>query len=122
MADDRNLCSLCIQDGTLRDWLERSSIEGDCDFDHDQTSVTCVSADELAEEADRWFQQYYQPGAPTIEVDPGVPRHRGEGRPYEEIFAEELGASDDVLKAVSPAALSLAMSKSKPLLCPAARP
>ena len=70
MADDRNLCSLCIQEGSLRDWLEGAGIEGDCDFDTDHTSVTCVSVDEFAEESDRWFQQHYQPGGPTIEIDP----------------------------------------------------
>jgi hypothetical protein len=69
MADDRNLCSPCIQEGTLHAWLERSGVEGDCDFDDDHTSVKCVSVDEFAEEADRWFQQRYQPGGETFEVD-----------------------------------------------------
>jgi hypothetical protein len=70
MADERNLCSLCLQEGTLRDWLEGAGVEGDCDFDTDHTSVTCVSVEEFAEEADRWFQQHYQPGGPTFEIDP----------------------------------------------------
>src|SRR5216684_2123960 len=78
MTDDRNLCSLCIQEGELRDWLERSGSEGDCDFDPGHTSVTCVSVDEFAEEADRWFQQHYQPGGPTIEIDPD-PESAGHG-------------------------------------------
>jgi hypothetical protein len=53
MADDRNVCSLCIQEGSLRDWLDGTGIEGDCDFDTDHTSVPCVTVDEFAEEADR---------------------------------------------------------------------
>ncbi|MET4149065.1 RES family NAD+ phosphorylase [Bradyrhizobium sp. RT7b] len=104
MADDRNLCLRCIQEGPLRDWLEGVGVEGDCDFDDDHTSVPCVSVDEFAEEADRWFQANYQPGGETLEVDPDPDSdrvyHGTEGQPYEEIFAEELGSSDDVLDAV----------------------
>jgi hypothetical protein len=66
--------------------------------------VTCVSVEEFAEEADRWFQQLYQPGGPTFEIDPDPESdriyHGTEGQPYEEIFADELGSSDDVLRAV----------------------
>lgn len=104
MADDRNLCSLCLGKGVLRDWLETSGSEDDCDFDSTHTSAPCVTVDEFAEEADRWFQQNYQPGAPTVEIDsdPESDRlfHGTEGQPYEEIFEEELGASGDVVRAV----------------------
>jgi RES domain len=104
MADDRNLCSRCIQDGPLLDWLEGAGNEGDCDFDDNHTSMSCVSVDEFAEEADRWFQEHYQPGAETIDIDPDPESdrvyHGTEGQPYEEIFAEELGSSDEVLRAV----------------------
>lgn len=104
MADDRNLCSRCIQEGTLHAWLERTGVEGDCDFDDDHTAVKCVSVDEFAEEADRWFQEHYQPGGETFEIDsdPESDRiyHGTEGEPYEQIFADELGSSDDVLQAV----------------------
>jgi hypothetical protein len=51
--------SLCLQQGELRDWLERSGSQGDCDFDPDHTSVTCVSVDDFAEEAHHRFQQRY---------------------------------------------------------------
>src|SRR5271168_2180994 len=104
MADNRNLCLRCIQEGPLRDWLDSVGTDGDCDFDADHTSVPCVSVDKLAEEADRWFQEGYQPGAETFEVDPDPESDRvyfgTEGQPYEDIFSEELGASDDVLRAV----------------------
>jgi len=52
-TDDRNLCSLCIQEASLRDWLDGAGIEGDCDFDTDHTSVPCMTVDEFAEETDR---------------------------------------------------------------------
>jgi hypothetical protein len=104
MADDRNVCALCI-DGKLRDWLDENGTPDDCDFDSDHVSVTCVTVDELAEKADRWFQKNYQPGAETyqIDTDPDSDRmyYGTEGQPFEEIFSEELGASDDdVTKAV----------------------
>ncbi len=104
MADDRNLCSRCIEDGPLRDWLGSVGTEGDCDFNADHTSVPCMSVEEFAEEADRWFQENYQPGGATFEVDPDPESdriyHGTEGLPYEEIFAEQLGSSNDVLQAV----------------------
>jgi hypothetical protein len=104
MPDDRNLCSRCIQEGPLRNWLEGAGVEGDCDFDDDHTSAPCVTVDEFAEEADRWFQANYRPGGETFEVDPDPDSdrvyHGTEGQPYEEIFAEELGSSDDVLDVV----------------------
>lgn len=62
MADDRNLCSHCILEGPLRDWLEEVGTDGDCDFDNDHTSVPCVSVDAFSEQADRWLQENYQPG------------------------------------------------------------
>jgi hypothetical protein len=93
-----------MDDGPLRKWLDKVGTEGDCDFDANHTSVPCVSVDEFAEEADRWFQKHYQPGGETFEVDPDPDSdkvyHGTEGLPYEEIFAEELGASVDVRGAV----------------------
>lgn len=104
MTDDRKLCSRCIQEGPLRDWLESAGVEGDCDFDPEHTAVPCVSVDEFAEHADSWFQENYQPGGPTSEIDPDPESdriyHGTEGQPYEEIFSEELGSSDKVLRAV----------------------
>ncbi len=88
----------------MQDWIETTGVEGDCAFDDDHTSVPCVRVDEFAEEADRWFQANYQPGAETFEVDsdPDSDKiyHGTEGQPYEEIFAEEFGSSSEVLRAV----------------------
>jgi len=104
MADDRNLCLRCIEKGPLRNWIEREGTEGDCDFDASHTSVPCVTIDEFAEEADRWFQTNYQPGAETFEIDPDPDSdkiyHGTAGRSYDEIFSEELDSSGDVLRAV----------------------
>jgi RES domain len=104
MADDRNLCLRCIEKGPLRNWIEREGTEGDCDFDASHTSVPRVTIDEFAEEADRWFQTYYQPGAETFEIDPDPDSdkiyHGTAGRSYDEIFSEELDSSGDVLRAV----------------------
>ncbi|MDB5620414.1 RES family NAD+ phosphorylase [Tardiphaga sp.] len=104
MADDRNICALCLSDGKLRVWVEEIGTPDDCDFDSDHVSATCVTVDELAEEADRWFQENYQPGAETFEVDTGPDSdrvyHGTEGQPFEEIFSDELGASDEVAEAV----------------------
>lgn len=101
MADDRKLCPRCVQEGPLQEWIDTIGVESNCDFDDDHTSVPCVTVDEFAEEADRWFQSNYQPGAETFEVDDRDKVYYGtEGQPYEEIFSEELGASDDVVEAV----------------------
>ena len=104
MPDDRKLCSLCIADGPLREWFEEHGTEDSCDFDQDHDSANCATVDEFAEEADRWFREHYQPGAETIEVDPDPESdrvyHGTEGEPFEIIFADELGASDDVTEAV----------------------
>lgn len=104
MADDRKLCSECISDGELRTWLLANGTNGDCDFDPDHDGLSCVTIDELAEEADRWFRANYQPGADTMEPDPDPDRdgveYGTEGEPFEDIFAEELGASEDVVRAV----------------------
>ncbi|UGV24673.1 hypothetical protein E0H22_02620 [Rhodopseudomonas boonkerdii] len=104
MADDRKICADCLSDGTLRTWLEQTGTEDDCDFDPEHVAVAFVTVDQLAEEADRWFQENYQPGGETIEVDgnPDSDRvyHGTEGQPFEEIFSDELGASDDVVRAV----------------------
>src|SRR5262245_46988244 len=102
MADERRVCSRCLDRGVLRDWLETVGLEGDCDFDDQHISELGMTVDELAEAADRWFRENYQPGADTIDVDPDSDRvyHGTEGQPYEDIFAEELGSSEDVLRAV----------------------
>ena len=68
MADDRNLCARCIQEGPLRDWLEETGADGDCGFVAAHISVPCLSVDAFAEQANHWFQENYQPGGPTIEV------------------------------------------------------
>ncbi|MDN4982151.1 RES family NAD+ phosphorylase [Bradyrhizobium sp. WYCCWR 13022] len=98
------VCSRCLQQGPLRDWILEVGSDDDCDFDSTHTGVACVEIDELAEEADRWFQTHYQPGDETYEVDPDPESdrvyHGTYGQPYEEIFAEELGSSGDVLQAV----------------------
>ncbi|WP_249225517.1 hypothetical protein [Tardiphaga alba] len=104
MDEDRNVCALCLTDGTLRGWIEENGATDDCDFDADHRSVACVTIEELAEEADRWFQANYQPGGETYQVDSDPDSDRvyygTEGQPFEEIFEEELGASDDVTDAV----------------------
>jgi len=104
MPDERKLCTQCIADGQLKQWLEEDGTEGRCDFDPDHDSFRCVTVDEFAEEADRWFRDNYQPGADTMEADPDPDRdgviYGTEGEPYEDIFAYELGASNEVLKAV----------------------
>jgi len=104
MPDERKLCTQCISDGPLKQWLEETGTEAACDFDPDHDSFPCVTVDEFAEEADRWFRDNYQPGAETMEADPDPDLDRvfygTEGEPYEDIFAHELGASDKVLKAV----------------------
>jgi hypothetical protein len=104
MSDDRKLCSLCVADGPLRQWLEENGIEDTCDFDPTHESAPCVTVDEFAEEADRWFTENYQPGAETWAVDPDPDRdgviYGTEGEPFEDIFAYELEASGDVLRAV----------------------
>lgn len=104
MTDERKVCVDCLSDGALRTWLEQTGTEDDCEFDSEHVGVTCVTIEELAEEADRWFQEHYQPGGATFEVDPDPENdrvyHGTEGDPYEEIFAEELGGSDEVNQAV----------------------
>ncbi|MGJ4952476.1 hypothetical protein [Bradyrhizobium sp. HKCCYLS20291] len=61
-----------------------------------------MTVDELAEEADRWSREKYQPDADTIDVDPDSDRvyHGTERQSYEDIFLEELGCSEDVLRVV----------------------
>jgi len=102
--DERKICLQCIQEGPLQDWLGEAGCEGDCDFDESHNSLPCVIVDEFAEEADRWFRENYQPGAETFEADPDPESdsiyHGTEGQSYEEIFAEELGSSRAVLRAV----------------------
>lgn len=104
MADDQKVCFLCLSDGALRDWIEETGTEDDCDFDPEHLSVACATVEALAEQADTWFRENYQPGGSTFEVDPDPDSDRvyqgTEGRPYEEIFAEELGASSEVTDAV----------------------
>lgn len=104
MSDERNVCIQCLSDGILRNWIDEIGTNADCDFDEGHGTDICVTVDELAEEADRWFQANYQPGGETIEVDsnPDSDRvyHGTEGQPYEEIFSDELGASDEVNQAV----------------------
>ncbi|MFX6728641.1 hypothetical protein ABTH13_20045, partial [Acinetobacter baumannii] len=68
MTDERKLCAQCIEDGPLRRWIEETGGEGGCDFDPDHDSDRCMTVDEFAEEADRWFRQNYQPGADTMEA------------------------------------------------------
>jgi len=104
MPDERKLCTECIDDGSLKERLQEAGTEGACDFDPGHDSNQCMTVDEFAEEADRWFRENYQPGADTMEADPDPDRDRvfygTEGEPYEDIFSNELGASDEVLKAV----------------------
>jgi hypothetical protein len=104
MADERKLCNECIGDGPLKDWLEVNGTGGVCDFNPGHDSFQCVTVDEFAEEADRWFRDNYQPGADTMDIDPDPDRdgviYGTEGEPYEDIFAAELDASEEVLQAV----------------------
>jgi RES domain len=98
---ERYLCTQCIGDGPLKDWLELHGSERTCDFDSDHEG-RCASVQAFAEEADRWFRANYQPGAETIAADPdrdGV-IYGTEGEPFEDIFTWELEASQDVLSAV----------------------
>jgi hypothetical protein len=55
MADDRNLCARCIQEGSLREWPEETGVDGDCGFVAAHAAVPCVSVDSFAERADRWL-------------------------------------------------------------------
>jgi RES domain len=104
MADERKLCSECIGAGPLKEWREVNATDAECNFNPLHDGFQCVTVEEFAEEADRWFRDNYQPGAETMEADPD-PDHDGviygtEGEPYEDIFAAELDAQEDVVQAI----------------------
>ncbi len=45
MPDERKLCTQCISDGPLKQWLEETGTEAACDFDPDHDSFPCVTVD-----------------------------------------------------------------------------
>jgi hypothetical protein len=102
MPDDRKLCTQCIGDGPLKQWIEDSGTDSVCEFDPEHGEDRCATVDEFAAQADLWFRENYQPGADTITADPDSDGalYGTYGEPFEEIFRHELEASDDVVDAV----------------------
>jgi RES domain len=104
MPDERKLCTQCIGEGPLKQWLEVNGADGQCNFVSDHDAGRCATVEEFAQEADRWFRENYQPGADTMTADPDPDRdgviYGTEGESFEDIFAYELEASDEVVRAV----------------------
>jgi hypothetical protein len=104
MIDSRKLCTHCIHDGPLRDWLDRAGSKGHCDFDEGHALASCVSVEAFAGQADRWFRKHYEPGQHISHFDPDSGRDKSygvtKGQSYQEIFAEEFGLYGEVMQAV----------------------
>ena len=66
--------------------------------------ASCVSVEEFAEQADRWFRKHYEPGQHISRINPDSSRDKSDGvtdgQSYQEIFAAEFGSNGEVLQAV----------------------
>lgn len=102
-SGELNVCTQCIADATLSNWITDNGRDGKCDFESSHgPSTRVVTIEEFAEKVDADFREHYQLGDEEqyFDDDSDRPSYQQRGEPYREILRDELQCNEDVLEAI----------------------